>query len=124
MDGESGSWTTSHHYARSRRRRWPAMRCFSKPGRSSSASAQGGWANGDAAFVGPNPPDDAVITYYQKKRHIFGDLKIEVFDQAGKLVGTVPSSKRRGLSRVTWSMRITAPRVPPAASAAFGAAFG
>jgi len=86
--------------------------------------AQGGWANGDAAFVGPNPPDDAVITYYQKKRHIFGDLKIEVFDQAGKLVGTVPSSKRRGLSRVTWSMRITAPRVPPAASAAFGAAFG
>src|SRR2546426_483760 len=84
--------------------------------------AQGGWANGDAAFVGPNPPDDAVITYYQKKRHIFGDLKIEVFDQAGKLVGTVPSSKRRGLSRVTWSMRITAPRVPPAASAAFGAA--
>jgi len=86
--------------------------------------AQGGWANGDAAFVGPNPPDDAVITYYQKKRHIFGDLKIEVYDQAGKLVGTVPSSKRRGLSRVTWSMRITPPRVPPAASASFGAAFG
>src|SRR5207245_8713402 len=86
--------------------------------------AQGGWANGDAAFVGPNPPDDAVITYYQKKRHIFGDLKIVVYDQAGKLVGTVPSSKRRGLSRVTWSMRITPPRVPPAASASFGAAFG
>src|SRR3989449_1056654 len=86
--------------------------------------AQGGWANGDAAFVGPNPPDDAVITYYQKQRHIFGDLKIEVYDQAGKPVGTVPSSKRRGLSRVTWSMRITPPRVPPAASASFGAAFG
>src|SRR5437667_251548 len=86
--------------------------------------AQGGWANGDAAFVGPNPPDDAVITYYQKKRHIFGDLKIVVYDQAGKLVGTVPSSKRRGLSRVTWSVRITPPRVPPAASASFGAALG
>src|SRR2546426_1127800 len=39
--------------------------------------AQGGWANGDAAFVGPNPPGDAVITYYQQKRHIFGDLTIE-----------------------------------------------
>jgi photosystem II stability/assembly factor-like uncharacterized protein len=86
--------------------------------------AQGGWANGDAAFVGPNPPDEAVITYYQRRRHIFGDLKIEVFDQAGKLVGTVPSSKRRGLSRVTWPMRLKAPTVPPAASVAFGAAFG
>jgi BNR-Asp box repeat/BNR/Asp-box repeat len=86
--------------------------------------AQGGWANGDAAFVGPNPPSDAVITYYQKKRHIFGDLKIEVFDRAGKLVGTVPSSKRRGLNRVTWTMRLPPPKVPTAASVAFGAAFG
>src|SRR2546425_12838628 len=36
--------------------------------------AQGGWANGDASFEGPNPPGDAVITYYQRARHIFGDL--------------------------------------------------
>ncbi len=87
-------------------------------------SASGGWANGDAAFVGPNPPGDAVITYYLKKRHIFGDMKIEVLGPDGRLLGTVPTSKRRGLSRVTWSMRLKAPQVPPAASAAFGAAFG
>ena len=87
-------------------------------------SAQGGWVNGDAAYVGPNPPDEAVITYYQKKRHIFGDLKIEVFDQQGKLLGTIPSSKRRGLSRATWPMRLKPPKLPPAASAAFGAAYG
>jgi hypothetical protein len=31
-------------------------------------------------IVGPNPPSDAVITYYLKKRHIFGDMKIEAFD--------------------------------------------
>jgi len=86
--------------------------------------AQGGWANGDAAFVGPNPPGDAVITYYQKKRHIFGDLTIEVLDQTGRQVGTVPSSKRRGLNRVTWAMRLPPPKVPSAASVAFGAAFG
>jgi photosystem II stability/assembly factor-like uncharacterized protein len=86
--------------------------------------AQGGWANGDAVFVGPNPPDEAIITYYQKKRHIFGDLKIEVFDPQGKLLGTIPSSKRRGLNRATWSMRLKAPKVPTAASAAFGAAYG
>jgi photosystem II stability/assembly factor-like uncharacterized protein len=86
--------------------------------------AQGGWSNGDAVFIGPNPPDEAIITYYQKKRHIFGDLKIEVFDPQGKLLGTIPSSKRRGLNRATWSMRMKAPKVPTAASAAFGAAYG
>jgi photosystem II stability/assembly factor-like uncharacterized protein len=86
--------------------------------------ANGGWANGDASYTGDNPTDAAVITYYLKKRHIFGDMKIEVLDAAGKLVGTVPSTKRRGLSRVRWSMRLKPPKVPPAASAAFGAAFG
>ncbi|HKY30762.1 MAG TPA: hypothetical protein VJM12_22770 [Pyrinomonadaceae bacterium] len=89
-----------------------------------SISGGGGWVNGDAAFVGPNPPGDAVITYYQKKRHIFGDLKIEVLDATGKVLGTIPSSKRRGLSRATWSMRLKPPKVPRAATAAFGAAFG
>ena len=80
--------------------------------------------NGDATFVGPNSTDDAVITYYQKKRHIFGDLKIEIFDEDGKLLDTVPTSKRRGLNRATWSMRLKPPRVPAAATAAFGAARG
>jgi photosystem II stability/assembly factor-like uncharacterized protein len=89
-----------------------------------SISGGGGWSNGDAAFVGPNPTDEAVITYYQKKRHIFGDLKIEVLDSDGKLVGTIPSNKRRGLNRATWPMRLKAPKVPRAASAAFGAAVG
>jgi len=86
--------------------------------------AFGGWVNGDAAFTGPNPTDEAVITYYQQKRHIFGDLKIEIFDAEGKFVTTVPSSKRRGLNRATWSMRLKAPRVPTAATAAFSASVG
>ncbi|HEV2668037.1 MAG TPA: sialidase, partial [Blastocatellia bacterium] len=76
-----------------------------------SISGSGGWAPGDAAFVGPNPTDDAVIIYYQRKRHIFGDLKIEVFDSEGQSLGAIPSSKRRGLSRATWSMRLKPPKV-------------
>ncbi|MEO6654630.1 MAG: sialidase [Pyrinomonadaceae bacterium] len=86
--------------------------------------AGGGWVNGDAAFVGDNPTDEAVITYYQKKRHIFGDLKIEVFDPNGQSLGVIPTSKRRGLNRVRWSMRLPAPRVPSAASIAGGATVG
>jgi photosystem II stability/assembly factor-like uncharacterized protein len=87
-------------------------------------NAFGGWAEGNAAFSGPNPPEGALITYYQRKRHIFGKMKIEIFDDQGKFVDTVPASSRRGLTRVEWSMRLKAPRVPPAAVAAFEALQG
>jgi len=85
---------------------------------------QGGWPEGDATYTGASRPREALITYYQKSRHVFGDLKIEVLDEAGKLVDLVPSGKRRGLNRAGWSMRLRPPKVPPAASALFGAAFG
>jgi len=87
-------------------------------------SSFGGWVNGDAAFEGANAPQDAVITYYQRRRHIFGDMKMEVAGADGKTISSVPTSKRRGLSRALWSMRLSAPTVPPAASADFGAARG
>ena len=86
--------------------------------------AQGGWTEGNAVFTGADSPDAAFITYYQKKRHIFGKMKIEVFDPQGKLVDALPPNSRRGISRVEWSMRLKAPRVPPAATAAFEAAQG
>jgi photosystem II stability/assembly factor-like uncharacterized protein len=77
--------------------------------------ANGGWANGAAVFVGDNPPDAAVITYYQRSRHLFGKLKIEVLDASGRVVDEVPASKRPGLNRVIWSMHEKPPRVSPAA---------
>ena len=84
----------------------------------------GGWANGDAVFTGDNPPDAAVITYYQRSRHLFGKLKIEVLDASGRVVDQLPASKRPGLNRVTWSMREKPPRVPPAAQLAFAGTRG
>jgi len=84
----------------------------------------GGWANGDAVFVGDNPPDAAVITYYQRERHLFGKMKIEVLDSTGRAVDEVPASKRPGLNRVTWSMREKPPRVPPAAQIGFSSTRG
>jgi hypothetical protein len=86
--------------------------------------ANGGWAEGSAVFTGPNPPDAALITYYQSKRHIFGKMKLEILDSQGKLVDTLPPNSRRGISRVEWPMRLKAPHVPPAATAAFEAAQG
>jgi hypothetical protein len=86
--------------------------------------AQGGWTDGDATFVGANRPDAALITYYQKKRHIFGRMKLEIFDEKGTLVDTLAPNSRRGLSRIEWPMRLKAPRVPPAAVIAGEATIG
>src|SRR6266550_2273186 len=84
----------------------------------------GGWANGDAVFVGDNPPDAAVINYYQRERHLFGKLKLEVLDSSGRVIDELPASKRPGLIRVTWTMRAKPPRVPPAAQIAFAGTRG
>ncbi len=71
---------------------------------------------GDDEYEGKNPPESAVITYYLKKRHVFGDLKLEIYDAEGKLLSTIPGGKRKGLNRVLWPMRLPPPKVPPAAS--------
>jgi photosystem II stability/assembly factor-like uncharacterized protein len=84
----------------------------------------GGWAEGDASYAGDNPPSGATITYFQKARHVIGRMKLEILDAQGNVVDEVPASKRRGLNRVTWSMRTKAPQVPPAASLAGASAFG
>jgi photosystem II stability/assembly factor-like uncharacterized protein len=86
--------------------------------------ANGGWPEGAATFTGDNPPDAAVITYYQRSRHLFGKLKIEVLDASGRVVDDLPASKRPGLNRVTWSMHAKPPRVPPAAQLAFAGTRG
>jgi photosystem II stability/assembly factor-like uncharacterized protein len=85
---------------------------------------QGGWANGEAVFVGDNPPDAAVINYYQRERHLFGKMKLEVLDSSGRVVDELPASKRPGLNRVMWTMRAKPPRVPPAAQVAASAIRG
>ena len=75
-------------------------------------------------LLGPSRSTEAFIPYYQRSRHIFGDLKIEILDAQGNFVDEVSTNKRRGVSRATWSMHLKAPRVPPAATAAFGATVG
>ncbi|MGN6789701.1 MAG: VPS10 domain-containing protein [Rhodanobacteraceae bacterium] len=86
--------------------------------------AFGGWAEGDASFSGPNPPTGAVITYYQRSRHLFGKLKLDIYDSDGKLIDTLPGNVRRGIARVTWNMHVAPPRVPPAAAVAGNSAQG
>ncbi|MET0231288.1 MAG: hypothetical protein ABW186_10190 [Rhodanobacteraceae bacterium] len=87
-------------------------------------NAFGGWSEGDASFAGPNPAGGAEIVYYQKGRHLFGKLKIDILDDKGNVLDTIPASVRRGINRVTWQMRAKPPRVPPAAQIAFNSTQG
>jgi photosystem II stability/assembly factor-like uncharacterized protein len=86
--------------------------------------ASGGWPDGDAVFVGQNAARGATIDYYQRTRHLFGKLKLEVLDDKGKLVDTVDTTTRRGINRVTWTMQVRPPKVPRAAQAAFNSTQG
>jgi photosystem II stability/assembly factor-like uncharacterized protein len=84
----------------------------------------GSWFSGNDEFVGDNPADDASIVYWMKKRHLFGDLKVEVYDSAGKLLATIPGTKRVGINRVGWATSLKPPKIPPASSILFGGFVG
>ncbi|HTR50947.1 MAG TPA: hypothetical protein VMJ10_09605 [Kofleriaceae bacterium] len=86
--------------------------------------ASGGWVEGDATFVGDNPPNGLVVTYYLRARHVYGPIELQILDSAGKLVDTLTPTKHRGINRVVWSMRVKPPRVPRAAQIAGGSTQG
>ncbi len=80
--------------------------------------------NGDDEFVGRNPADAVYITYYMKKRHIFGDMYMEIYDAEGNKISSLPAGKRAGINREAWTPREKAPKVPSSNSLARGAIFG
>lgn len=68
--------------------------------------------NGDDEFVGSNPPGALQISYYMKKRHVFGDMFMEVFNEQGEKIKTLPTGKSKGINRVSWAMLMKPPKVP------------
>jgi photosystem II stability/assembly factor-like uncharacterized protein len=90
------------------------------PARDSVMTVSGGlsWFGAHDEFVGRNPPEAANVFFYQKKRHIFGDLKIEIYDAEGELVSDVPAPKFKGLNRADWPMRLPPPKMAPATALA------
>ena len=81
---------------------------------------------GDAEFADGGVSETASITYYLKKRHIVGESRIDVYDESGKLISTLPAGKRKGINRVHWPMRMRSPRMPGGNSVVMsgGAFFG
>ena len=79
---------------------------------------------GDAEFMAPNPPEAALLTYYLKKRHIFGDMHIEVYGPDGKKIRDLSAGKRKGINRVQMPIRMKPPRVPTSKTLSFAGFFG
>ncbi len=79
---------------------------------------------GDGEFMGPNPPEAALLTYYLKKRHIFGDMHLEVYGPDGKKIRELAAGKRKGINRVQMPIRLKPPRVPTSKTLSFAGFFG
>ncbi|MBI1750418.1 MAG: glycosyl hydrolase [Acidobacteria bacterium] len=70
--------------------------------------------DGDAEYTAYSPEGDASLNYYLKKRHMFGDLRIDILDAKGAVMYSAPGNRRRGLNRFDWPMRLKPPKAPPA----------
>ena len=62
----------------------------------------GGWNAG-------NPDDILPIEYYLKDRAT-KEVKVEIYDSTGKLVQSVPGTKRKGVNKVYWNLRWSPPK--------------
>ena len=69
-----------------------------------------GTGSGDG-YTGSNSSQEAPIQYYFKDRVNTGEVKVEIYDNAGKLLQSMPGTKRKGINIVHWNMRITPPKV-------------
>jgi len=67
---------------------------------------------GDSEFTGLNPSTSATICYYLKKRHVFGEMYIELFDDAGNFLKKVPAGSRKGINMVRITTMMDPPEVP------------
>jgi photosystem II stability/assembly factor-like uncharacterized protein len=72
---------------------------------------------GDAGFpstggwVAPNPFSIPPIQYYLKDRVSNADVKVEIYDKDNNLVQSIPGSKRKGINKVSWNLRMKPPTV-------------
>ena len=66
--------------------------------------SNGGW-------VAPNPFSIPPIQYYLKDRVTNADVKVEIYDQDNNLVQSIPGSKRKGINKVSWNLRMKPPKV-------------
>lgn len=76
----------------------------------------GGWGAG-------NPPSIPTINYYLKQRLSSGKITVEVYDDKGNLLQSMPGGIRKGINKVFWNLRGTPPKVASGSTKFDGAGF-
>lgn len=71
-------------------------------------------------FTGDNPTTAARIVYYMNKRHTFGKMTLEIFDEEGNKVADLPPGKSKGLNEVLWNYTHQMPKVAKGKTLTFG----
>ena len=71
-------------------------------------------------FVGSNGSNNVKVTYYLKKKHIFGKMNMEVQDLDGNKLTEISPGKSKGINVVTWNGLIRPPKLAKGKSFAFG----
>jgi photosystem II stability/assembly factor-like uncharacterized protein len=77
----------------------------------------GTWPDG-TGYAGPNSSEEVAIMYYMKSRLNSGEVKVQIYDEQNKLLVELPGTKRKGINRITWNMRLKPPRVAEGGSKA------
>jgi hypothetical protein len=67
---------------------------------------------GDSEFSGPNASVTATVCYYLKKRHVFGEMYLELYDGEGNYLKKFPAGTRKGVNMVRIPTIMDPPRVP------------
>ena len=74
--------------------------------------------------MGENPAQSSMITYYLKKRHIFGDMYIEIYNEDDILINKLPAGTRKGINRVPFNIKKSVPKMGKSKSLSIGALLG
>jgi len=88
--------------------------------------AGGNWFGGDGTFTGDNPNRAAQIVYYNNKRHTFGKMYLEIYNDKDELLKTLPAGKSAGINIVEMPTQLNKPKSAPTNNrmALFGSLFG
>lgn len=62
------------------------------------------------SYIGANAPEEAVILYYLKDRINTGEVNVEILDAQGKVLLSLPGTKRKGINKIRWSLRTQPPK--------------
>ncbi|MBP6447616.1 MAG: hypothetical protein KA341_12505 [Saprospiraceae bacterium] len=75
-------------------------------------------------YVGDNPTSAARIVYFMNKRHTFGKMTMEIFDNEGKKVADLVPGKSKGINEVLWNYVLPPPKTAKGKTFTFGAFSG